>query len=214
MPVDKFGRSRRITPLAHHTQPINKSEDLLLNIGTDNNRSLGCTDLTDNKSFTLNLGDNDNKIMHTKGREVKILTSDGLEISKANYNGSFKFNVEHRNELDGFSVRNLPNPTNDSDAATMGYVKQMAGIQHTVVEGTIPNAPYTHIVMMKFQQQPPPLINVYIEVDTNEWLDVTCARFADIYKNFSLYIKENSLFCYFSAAPGLWFTRRFKIIYL
>ena len=73
MPVNKFGRNPRtnIATAAHTTirivETLNKDEDLLLNVGTDSNRTLGCVDLTDGKTFTLSLGDEHNKIIHSKG---------------------------------------------------------------------------------------------------------------------------------------------------
>jgi len=167
----------------------------------------------------LNLRDEDNKIVHNKSRGVKIHTSDGLEISKPGYNASFKFNVGLRNELDGFSIKNLPTPVNDGDAATKGYVNQVAENRQTFVEGTFPNAPYTNIVLTRFPlrrsaQQKPTIVNVYVELDQDEWYDVTCDHFANTWRNFSLFIKDNCLFCHFTSGMGLWWAKRFRIIYL
>jgi hypothetical protein len=222
MPVNKFGRNPRtnIASSAAHTtvrivETLNKDEDFLLSIGTDDNRTLGCVDLTENKTFTLNLGDTDNKIVHTKGRGINLTVSENLEISSSSNAATFKIG-----ELNGYKITNLPNPVNSNDAATMEYVRQMyaassipaavATPQCRIKEGYIPNAPYTHIVLMRFDQQTL-LINVYVECNDEQWIDATCSNFAEINKNFRLYLKNNCLFCYFTSTSA---ARRYKIIYL
>jgi hypothetical protein len=219
MPVNKFGRNPRtnIAAAAHTTirivETLNKDEDLLLNVGTDTDRTLGCVDLTDGKTFTLSLGDEQNKIIHTKGRGVQLITSDNLEISSSNNNSLFK-----TGELDGFTIKNLPDPTNDSDAATMGYVKQMTRqptLEHRIVDGFIPNAPYTDIVLMQVDQQHPAIMNIYVECVNEEWMDVTCAGFIEYFKNFKLFIdtENNNLICNFtSTGSAVGTSRKYKII--
>jgi len=218
MPVNKFGRSQRTTTAATATgahttfrivESLNKEEDLLLNIGSDNNRTLGCADLTQDKTFTLSLGDDQNKIIHTKGGGVQILTSGGLEISSSSNIALFK-----TGELDGFIIKNLPEPIFDSDAATMGYVKQMctsAAPQHRTVEGLIPNAPYTKVILMRFDQQPT-IINVYAELN-GQWLDVTCGNFVEYFRNFKLFVEDNILFCHFTSTTTTG-SKKYKIIYM
>ena len=216
MPVNKFGRNPRtnIATAAHTTirivETLNKDEDLLLNVGTDSNRILGCVDLTDGKTFTLSLGDEHNKIIHSKGRGVQLITSDNLEISSSNNNSIFK-----TGELDGFAIKNLPDPTNDSDAATMGYVKQMSRqmtFQHRIVEGFIPNAPYTDIVLMQIDQQHPVVMNIYVECVNEEWMDVTCAGFIEYFKNFKLFMNTDRLICRFTSTGSTFSTsRKYKI---
>lgn len=218
MPVDKFGRNPRTTATGSHTitrivETVNKEEDLLLNIGTDNNRTLGCEDLTPDKTFTLSLGDDENKIMHTKGRGVRLITSDNLEISSPGNNALFR-----TGELSGFAIKNLPDPINDRDAATMGYVRDMSSRQSSSpqtrnIEGSIPNAPHTNIVLMRFEQQHPTVINVYVECVNGEWLDATCANFIEHFRNFKLYIENDILFCRFnSAGARIGTSRKYKII--
>ena len=217
MPVNKFGRNPRtnIAAAAHTTirivETLNKDENLLLNVGTDANRTLGCEDLTEGKTFTLSLGDEQNKIIHTKGRGVQLITSDILEISSSNNNSIFK-----TGELDGFAIKNLPDPTNDSDAATMGYVKQMSHqptLQHRIVEGFIPNAPFTNIVLMQVDQQHPVVMNIYVECVNEEWMDVTCAGFIEYFKNFKLFIDTDRLICRFTSTGSTFNTsRKYKII--
>jgi hypothetical protein len=218
MPVNKFGRSQRITatsttPGAHTTirivESLNKGEDFLLNIGSDNNRTLGCADLTQDKTFTLSLGDEQNKIVHTKGGDVQIMTSGGLEISSASNIAVFK-----TGELDGFTIKNLPEPIFDSDAATMGYVKQMcstAAPRHRTVEGVIPNAPYTNIILMRYDQQPM-LINIYTECVIGQWVDVTCGNFIEYFRNFKLFVEDNILYCHFTSTT-MTSSKKYKIIY-
>ena len=229
MPVNKFGRNPRtnIAAQAHTSirivETLNKEEDFLLNVGTDDNRSLGCVDLTQNKTFTLNLGDTENKIVHTKGQGVNLTVSDNLEISSSTNAATFKIG-----ELNGYKVTNLPNPVNSNDAATMEYVRQMFATSTTpsavattpvavatapqcrIKEGYIPNAPYTNIVLMRFDQQTI-LVNVYVQCNDGQWIDATCSNFADIYRHFKLYIKSNCLFCHFTSTSA---ARRYKIIYL
>jgi hypothetical protein len=221
MPVNKFGRSQRITasattPEAHTTirivESLNKGEDFLLNVGSDNNRTLGCADLIQDKTFTLSLGDEQNKIVHTKGGNVQIMTSGGLEISSASNIALFK-----TGELDGFTVKNLPEPIFDGDAATMGYVKQMcsttstAAPQHRTVEGVIPNAPYTNIILMRYDQ-PPKLLNVYAECVNGQWVDVTCGNFNEYFKNYKLFVEDNILYCHFTST-AMTSSKKYKIIY-
>jgi hypothetical protein len=220
MPVNKFGRNPRTNnaAAAHTTirivETLNKDEDFILNVGTDTNRTLGCEDLTDGKTFTLSLGDEQNKIIHTKGRCIQLITSDNLEISSSNNNSLFKIG-----ELDGFAIKNLPDPTNDSDAATMGYVKLMTSeqttLEHRIVEGFIPNAPYTNIILMQVDQQHPTTMNIYVECVNEEWMDVTCAGFVEYFKNFKLFIdtENNNLICNFtSTGSAVGTSRKYKII--
>jgi hypothetical protein len=219
MPVNKFGRRQRATAAtaeAHRptriVESLNKREDFLLNIGSDNNRTLGCADLTQDKTFTLSLGDEQNKIVHTKGGDVKIMTSGGLEISSASNIALFK-----TGELDGFTIKNLPEPIFDSDAATMGYVKQMCSNtsttapQQRTVEGLIPNAPYTNIILMRYDQQPT-LMNVYAECVTGQWVDVTCGNFTEYFRNFKLFVEDNILYCHFTSTT-MTSSKKYKIIY-
>jgi hypothetical protein len=214
MPVNKFGRSQRTptstTSSGTHTrivESLNKAEDFLLSIGSDNNRTLGCANLTQDKTFTLSLGDDQNKIVHTKGGDVQIMTSGGLEISSASNIALFK-----TGELDGFTVKNLPEPIFDSDAATMSYVKQMcstAAPQPRTVEGVIPNAPYTNIILMRYDQQPK-LLNVYAECVNGQWVDVTCGN--EYFKNFKLFVEDNILYCHFTST-AMTSSKKYKIIY-
>ena len=184
-----------------------------LSIGTDDNRTLGCVDLTHNKTFTLNLGDTVNKIVHTKGQGINLTVSDNLEISSTTNAATFKIG-----ELNGYKITNLPSPVNGNDAATMEYVRQMCAdstipavlATPQIKEGYIPIAPYTNIVLMRFDQQAQ-LINVYVECNEEQWIDATCSNFAEIYKNFKLYTKSSCLFCHFTSTSA---ARRYKIIYM
>ena len=139
--------------------------------------------------------------------------SDNFEISSTTNAAVFKIG-----ELNGYKITNLPSPVNSNDAATMEYVRQMyadstipaAVATPQIKEGYIPNAPYTNIVLMRFDQHAQ-LINVYVECNEEQRIDATCSNFAEIYKNFKLYMKSSCLFCHFTSTSA---ARRYKIIYL
>ena len=52
----------------------------MLEIDSDDNRSLGCVDLTSNKSFTLNVGNAGDKIKYTKHQKIAVYNTHGLAI--------------------------------------------------------------------------------------------------------------------------------------
>ena len=59
--------------------------NLMLSLNTSTNdhiRTLGCSDLGENKTFHLYLGDESNKIKYQKGLPILIQTSDGLLCKK------------------------------------------------------------------------------------------------------------------------------------
>jgi len=62
------------------TKSLHKNKDLMLEIDSDDNRSLGCVDLTSNKSFTLNVGNAGDKIKYTKHQKIAVYNTHGLAI--------------------------------------------------------------------------------------------------------------------------------------
>jgi len=55
--------------------------DLLLNVGTDTLRTLGCNDLNESEQFTLLLGDLNNQIRHNFGHSIKIAAVHGTKFT-------------------------------------------------------------------------------------------------------------------------------------
>ena len=52
--------------------------DLLLSVGSDHLRALGCHDLSDNAGFSLYLGNEDNQIKSRRNHPVLMQTNDGF----------------------------------------------------------------------------------------------------------------------------------------
>jgi hypothetical protein len=232
MPVDKFGRSHRGGPQAIQThithvttQPVNKEEDFLLNIGSDNVRSMGCIDLTENKMFSFNLGDQQNSLRYTKDREIILQTTGPVNLQEPDGRTIFQFNNAlgqnemHRDlKCNNRYITNLHDPVEMHDAATKNYVQSYIK-QHRefkTITSVIPNAPFTDIVLMHFPagRRKYVILNVYVERNPEEWFDVTCAMFGEQWKNFQLFIKNDSLICYFtSVATSVW-SRKYQIYYM
>jgi len=156
MPVDKFGRSgNTITPsclgVGVSINTVNNDflrrdgnntvlgsidmagndlknvGDLLLAVGSDTVRELGCLDLTEGKGFSLLLGNRENRLCFAAVRASKpqlpvtLDTSHGFTV-KANDENIVQLGREeivvHKR------LRNLPEPEQDDEAATKGYVDQ------------------------------------------------------------------------------------------
>jgi hypothetical protein len=225
MPVDKFGRRRSSIVQVHRTvhSAVNKTEDLLLNVASDNNRSMGCIDLTSNKSFTLNLGDTTNKIVYTKDHSMVMVASQGLELFDSNNAPIFKFNVDGQNKMykdldcQQKTVTNLPNPVNSTDAVNKEYFVQYIR-QHREIrkkESKIPHEPFTDIVLLRYSpHRLPSMISMYVERESGVWMDVTCGQFAENWENFHLCIKDNCFMCYFTEITGGPWTRNFILNYI
>lgn len=225
MPVDKFGRRRTSVVHVHQviTDTLNKDDDFLLNVASDNNRSMGCVDLTSNKSFTLNMGDRNNKIVHTKDRNMTISASNGLEVLDEENEPLFKFDVNGQNEMhkqlncQQNAITNLPDPVYSTDAVNkryfVGYVRSHRAIRK--VQSTIPDAPYTNIVLHRYNpRRLPSMISMYVEREEGVWIDVTCGHFAGNWKSFNLFIKDNSFMFYFTEVTGGPWTRKFILNYM
>jgi len=156
MPVDKFGRSgNTITPsclgVGVSINTVNNDflrrdgkntvlgsidmagnalknvGDLLLPVGSDTVRELGCVDLTEGKGFSLSLGNRENRLRFAVVEPSKpqlpitMETSHGFTV-KANGENVIQLGREeiavHKR------IRNLPEPEQDDEAATKGYVDQ------------------------------------------------------------------------------------------
>jgi len=224
MPVDKFGRRRRFSTMhVHRTTSVNKSEDFMLNIGSDINRSMGCVDLTTGKTFTLNLGDATNKIVQTKDQSTDIFTSQGLELMDSDNEPIFKFNIDGQNtmykDLDcqQKAIKNLPHPIESRDAVTKAYLTQYVHLhrESRKAEGTIPDEPLTNIVLLRYNpRRSPTMLSMHVEQETGLWINVSCGYFAEHWKNFQLFIKDNCFMCRFTNITGGPWTRRFILKYV
>jgi len=156
MPVDKFGRSgntitstcldarvsintvnnhflRRngqntvLGPIDMTGNDLKNVGDLLLPVGSDAVRELGCVDLTEGKGFSLLLGNHENRLCFAAvdsskpQQPVTLHTSHGFTV-KANGENVIQLGREeitiHKR------IRNLPEPEQDDEAATKGYVDQ------------------------------------------------------------------------------------------
>jgi len=232
MPVDKFGRRASVSTAhrtahrtVHHiiTNALNKDEDLMLEIGSDDNRSLGCVDLTPNKSFTLNLGDIVNKLVYTKDQGTTICNSHGLGILDSNNVPVFEFDVDGKNkmskELDCRQnfIRNLPDPINPGDAVNKHYFTEYIR-QHRrnhELRNILPNEPFTDIVLLRYNpRRPPTMLSMYVEEQAGTWVDVSCGYFLENWKNFKVFIKDNCIMCRFTAITGGPWTRNFILNYM
>jgi len=101
--------------------------DLLLPVGSDTVRELGCVDVTEGKGFSLSLGNRKNRLCFAAVEPAKpqlpvtLETSRGFTVKANNENvvqfGREEISVHKR-------IRNLPEPEQDDEAATKGYVDQ------------------------------------------------------------------------------------------
>ena len=101
--------------------------DLLLPVGFDTVRELGCVDLTEGKGFSLLLGNRANRLCFAAvdpskpQQPVTLQTSHGFTVKANEENvvqlGREEITVHKR-------IRNLPQPEQDDEAATKGYVDQ------------------------------------------------------------------------------------------
>jgi len=156
MPVDKFGRSGNtitssclgagvsINTINNHFlrrdgkntvlgsidmagNDMKNVGDLLLPVGFDTVRELGCVDLTEGKGFSLLLGNRANRLCFAAvdpskpQQPVTLQTSHGFTVKANDENvvqlGREEITVHKR-------IRNLPEPEQDDEAATKGYVDQ------------------------------------------------------------------------------------------
>ena len=114
---------------------VSKSGDtitgnLLLTLGSDNLRSIGCSDLSGNKSFHIYLGDEGNQIKCRLDNPILMQTNNGVLFRQRGENVMKigKSATDHRIEifkdmiLNGNSIVNLKDPENALDAATKNYV--------------------------------------------------------------------------------------------
>jgi len=107
--------------------------NLLLNVGADGFRTLGCKDLRRNKQFQLLLGSMTNKIVGTLNQPITSESTDGfrfkinnetaLEMVKSmDGNPPSKINVYKSIFMHGANITGLREPNGAGDAATKQYV--------------------------------------------------------------------------------------------
>ena len=159
MPVDKFGRRFSRVQVHHHTftSSLKKNEDFMLEMGSDDNRSMGCIDLPPSKSFTVNLGAASNKIVHTKGQGIELYVPQGLGLVDADKEPIFKFNKDGQNDMykdlncRRKRITNLRNPIGSGDAVNIHYLvqyfRQYSSLR--LIQGTIADEPFTNIVLLR-----------------------------------------------------------------
>jgi len=104
--------------------------NLLLNVGADRTRTMGCKDVRGNKQFVLLLGSTTNKMQCQANAPITLQTTDGF-LCKLGENDIIRFgksSSDRRIELyenivmnDKYIV-NLHDPTEAQDAATKNYV--------------------------------------------------------------------------------------------
>lgn len=184
---------------------------------------MGCIDLTADKSFTLSLGDVNNKIVHTKDQDTEMTTSKGFQILDSNNVPIFKFNVNDQNVMykelncQQKSITNLRDPIYSTDAVTKRYFTQYfrQHRENRKIEGTIPNEPFTNIVLFRYNpRRLPSMISMYVERESGTWIDVSCGYFAENWRNFNLFIKTDCFICYFTNITGGPWTRRYILNYM
>lgn len=160
MPVDIFGRTdvRVISGEATLNQSgadkVSKSGDtmtgdLLLSIGTDTIRQLGCTDITTGKGFSLVLGNVRNQLQFAvipaeqTQTPVTLETTHGFLVRAAGHNVCWLGNADNPSSINIYTnvfmnrsttIKNLVDPTDPGDAATKNYVDLAAAQQ----QGYIP----------------------------------------------------------------------------
>jgi len=165
MPVDKFGRSgnaktllclsadvfintinnhflRRngrntvLGPIDMAGNDLNNVGNLLLPVGSDTVRELGCADFTEGKGFIFMLGNRQNILYYSPvepskpQQPVTLQTSSGFAVMDNGNNviqlGKEKITVHKK-------IRNLPEPEYDDEAATKGFVDQrVLQIKHLI----------------------------------------------------------------------------------
>lgn len=233
MPVDKFGRTTGKAHTHTHTvtrvitadaKPLNKSDDLLLNIGDDQTRALGCDDLTAGRSFVVKLGDNDNTISYEKSKGVMLNTKNDLTVSTA---GRPVFRFGSANVLFGdvhcrraHAIKDLPAPVDDGDAVNKEYLMSVLAAQTSPVltlRGKLPNEPLVEIVLHRVPDgsKVPIVLSLYIEKESGRWIHVMTSEFSESFKHFSLFVKGLALCCSFTniANVHLW-ERNYVLFYV
>src|SRR5688572_15868897 len=104
--------------------------NLLVNVGGDPTRTMGCRDLRGKKQFQLLLGSTANKILCQLNSPITLQTTDGI-LCKLGENEIIRFgksSTDHRIELyqnitmNEKNIANLHDPVEVQDAATKNYV--------------------------------------------------------------------------------------------
>ena len=166
MPVDKFGRTLGYGSQEYtvKTININKAADFMLNIDKDANRALGCTDLIPNSSFSINLGDDKNKIEYTKDQPVEMTVSHGLKVI---LNGDSvvdlidrKISVSRDINLEGHTIKSLGYPQAPTDAANRHFVieaiNRCKNLLRRMVVGTISTVADAEHILFSYDSSNPP----------------------------------------------------------
>ena len=118
--------------------------NLLLKVGADLTRTLGCTDVSGTKAFYILLGSIYNRIQCQLNRSIVLQTSDGFLCKRNNANimrlgksaTDPRIDVFHDMVMNGRYIAGLHDPLSPQDAATKNYVDNVA---KKCYSGYIPN---------------------------------------------------------------------------
>ena len=132
------------------------SGDIILSVGSDLVRSLGCNDLSAGKKFTLLLGTDTNLLTYSVPNSgllvpIKIKTIVGFAI----FINELPISVFGQNEIlccqpidmDQHSIKNVMSPVNKLDAVKKAYADR---IKYKTVTGNIPNTVITDHILFTF----------------------------------------------------------------
>jgi len=108
--------------------------DLLLSIGSDTTRQLGCVDLASGPAwaqFSIPLGSSGNRVAAIDGQSVKFDTTHGLLVRNSGASicqlgdpNQQQLIMYQRIAMNGNQIKYLPTPADSGDAATKGYVDE------------------------------------------------------------------------------------------
>ena len=166
--------------------------NLLLSIGNDVSRTIGCSDLSESKEFVILLGSDTNQIQAQLNQPITVQTTNGLLCKQGDTNiirfgktiNDFRIDVYHDILMNNRFITNLQEPNSATDAVTknyadkltkkcyVGYIPQLESdnsiLGFTTTASTINNiatAPYK--AFNHFQE-------AWVAADTTGWLQIEC----------------------------------------
>ena len=200
--------------------------DIKLSVGSDLVRSLGCSDLTTGKKFTLLLGTDTNVLSYSLPDSelpvlVKIKTDEGFailinQLAICDF-GQDEISCSQPIDMNLHLIKNVKCPVNKSDAVNKAYADHI-NFKSTI--GIISNIAITDDTLFTFPAQKAfasekiIICEMWVEQLADEWISTSSKMFATVWPGFHKFSRGPSLMTFFTGSPASGWTRNFRPDYI